>query len=72
MLIGNFTIRVRFRDNNPLPRARKLQLGIFWIKTPPFDIPDLFRNYHINQVGQYVTHDISLMPSNFAGKYYKN
>lgn len=63
---GNFSIRVRFRDGKPLPRARKLQVGIFWIKTPPVDMPDIFRNYHINQVGQYVTHDISLMPSNFA------
>lgn len=71
MLIGNFSIRVQFKDGKPLPRARKLQLGIFLIKTPPDDFPDI-RNYHVNQVGQYVTHDISLMPSNFAGKYYKN
>ncbi|KAE9538939.1 hypothetical protein AGLY_005521 [Aphis glycines] len=62
---GNFSMRVQFRDGKPLPSARKLQVGIFRIQTFPIDIPDI-RNYHINQVGQYVTHDISLMPSNFA------
>jgi len=72
MLIGNFSIRVQFRDGKPLPRARKLQLGIFWMKTPPVDIPDISKNYHMNQAGQYLTHEISLMPSNFAGKYFKN
>lgn len=68
MLIGNFSMRVQFRDGKPLPNARTLQVEIFWMKTPLNDTPDI-RNYHINQVGQYVTHDISLMPSNFAGKY---
>lgn len=71
MLIDNYSIRVQFRDGKPLPRARKLQLGIFWLKTPPNDCRDS-RNYHINQVGQYVTHGITLMSSNFSGKYYRN
>jgi len=50
-----------------LPGARELQLGLFWSKSFLLDLPDI-RNYHVNQIGQFVTHDISLMASNFAGK----
>jgi len=50
-----------------LPGARELQLGLFWPKSCLIDPPDI-RNYHANQIGQFVTHDISLMASNFAGK----
>lgn len=61
-------MRVQFRDGKPLPSARTLQVGIFWMQTPSWDIPDI-NNYQVNQFGQYLAHDITLMPSNFAGKY---
>ncbi|XP_050059188.1 peroxidase-like isoform X3 [Aphis gossypii] len=62
---GNFSMRVQFRDGKPLPSARTLQVGIFWMQTPSWDIPDI-NNYQVNQFGQYLAHDITLMPSNFA------
>ncbi|XP_060868860.1 chorion peroxidase-like isoform X2 [Metopolophium dirhodum] len=62
---GNFTFRLQYKDGMELPGARKLQLELFWPKSSLFDPPDI-RNYHVNQIGQFVTHDISLMPSNFA------
>ncbi|XP_025198953.1 peroxidase-like [Melanaphis sacchari] len=62
---GNYSIRLQFRDGKELPGARRLQLALFKPRTPEFDIPD-HRNYHINQIGQYVTHDITLMSANFS------
>jgi len=67
MFTDNYTFRVQHKDGKELPGARELQLGLFWPRIPIEDAPDI-RNYHANQVGQFVTHDISLMPANFAGK----
>lgn len=50
-----------------LPGARKVQLELFWPKSQLIDFPDI-KSYHVNQIGQFLTHDISLMPSKIAGK----
>lgn len=67
MFTDNYTLRVQHKDGKELPGARKLQLELFWPRIPLVDVPDI-RNYHANQVGQFITHDISFMPSNFRGK----
>ncbi|XP_026823507.1 chorion peroxidase-like isoform X2 [Rhopalosiphum maidis] len=61
---GNYSIRLQHRDGKELPGARQLQLALFFPRTPESDCPDK-RNYHVYQVGQYITHDITLMQPNF-------
>jgi len=67
MLTGNFTFRLKYKDGMELPGARELHLKLFWPKSFLIDPPDI-RNYHVNQIGQFVTHDISLMLPDYAGK----
>ncbi|XP_060850506.1 peroxidase-like isoform X2 [Rhopalosiphum padi] len=62
---GNYSIRLQHKDGKELPGVRQLQLALFFPRTPESDTPDQ-RNYHVNQVGQYVTHDITLMSPNFT------
>ncbi|XP_022170860.1 peroxidase-like [Myzus persicae] len=63
---GNYSLRLQYKNKSELPGARHLQLELFWPRTFPIDVPDISRNYHVNQVGQFITHDISLMGVNFT------
>jgi len=48
-----------------LPRPRKIQLLLFLEKSR--DFPDS-NNYHLSQFGQWLTHDMSFLPSDLGGK----
>ncbi|XP_060850509.1 peroxidase-like isoform X1 [Rhopalosiphum padi] len=50
-------------DGSLLPRPRKVQLLLFF---EPRDLPDS-NNFHLSQYGQWITHDISLLPPDFSG-----
>lgn len=46
-----------------LPGPRELQLVLFLDRAR--DYPDDY-NFHINQLGQWIAHDITLMPPDFS------
>lgn len=52
-------------DGSMLPSPRKIQLLLFLEKSR--DFPDC-NNYHFSQVGQWLTHDMSLLPPDIGGK----
>lgn len=64
MSIGDHEIRKQ-SSGKELPGPRELQLALFLSKS--FDLPDR-KSYHVNQIGQWITHDISLMGADVSGK----
>lgn len=62
--LGDHKVRNQV-DGSLLPRPRDVQLFMFLEKTN--DLPDS-NNYHLSQFGQWLTHDISLLPPDFSGK----
>lgn len=63
IIIGDHTIRLQ-SDGSVLPGPRELQLALFLNKAQ--DANDS-RNFHINEVGQWLAHDITLMSPDLSG-----
>lgn len=53
-------------DGKELPGPRELQLGIFLPRSADFN--DV-RNFHVMQMNQWITHDITLMATDPTGKH---
>lgn len=66
MLTGDSKFRLQ-ADGTLLPECRDLQWTIFLKRS--FEIPD-FRNYHVNQMLQFIAHDIThMVPDDRLGKH---
>lgn len=65
MSTDDHTVRLQ-SDGSALPEPRQVTLAVFMLKA--FDVPDI-RNFHLNQVGQWVTHDTTFMLPESSGEH---
>lgn len=67
-MLGDYEIRLQ-TDGTKLPGPREVQLALFLGRSS--DFPDTC-NMHLNQILQWVTHDMTLLPPDLQAGKIKN